>query len=63
MSSLMQWKFHDALDGLMQDEIEGLLLDDIKKHKELEIEENAWTIAKNVPERITHKPGPAGDYM
>lgn len=58
----MQWKFHDALDGLMQDEIEGLSLDDIKKHEELAMEENAWTIAKNVAERINHEPGPAGDY-
>lgn len=27
------------------------------------MEKNAWTVAKNVAERINHEPGPAGDYM
>lgn len=48
----MQWKFYDALDGLTQDEIAALSLDDIKKREELATEQNAWTVARNVPERI-----------
>ena len=59
----MQWKFHDALDGLTQDEIAALSLDDIKKRDELAMKQNAWTVAQNVAERINHEPGPAGDYM
>ena len=59
----MQWKFHDALDGLTQDEIAALSCDDIKKRDELAMEQNAWTVAQNVAERINHEPGPAGDYM
>ena len=62
MYSLMQWTYHDALDGLTQVEIEGLSLDDIKKRKELAMEENASTVAKTVPERIK-EPGPAGDCL
>ena len=31
----MQWKFHDRLDGLMQEEIEGLSFNDTKKRGEL----------------------------
>ena len=58
----LQWKFHDALDGLSQDEIELLALDDIKKCKDLSVEQSAWTIAKNVAKRINHEPGPAEDY-
>ena len=56
-------RFHDALDGLTQDEITALSLDDIKKREELATEQNAWTVAWNVFERINHGPGPAGDYM
>jgi len=48
----MQWKFHDALDGLTQDEIAALSLDDIKKRDELAMEQNAWTVAQNVAEKI-----------
>ena len=59
----MQWKFHDAPDGLTQDEITALSLDDIKKREELATEQNAWTVARNVAERTNHEPGPAGDYM
>ena len=59
----MQCKFHDALDGLTQDEIAALSLDDIKKREELATEPNAWTVARNVAERINHEPGTAGDYM
>ena len=59
----MRWKFHNALDGLSQDETESLSLDDTKKSKNLSIEQNAWTVAKNVGERINHEPGAAGDYM
>ena len=59
----MRWKFHNALDGLSQDETESLSLDDTKKSEKLSIEQNAWTVAKNVGERINHEPGAAGDYM
>ena len=59
----MQWKFHDALDGLTQVEIAALSLDDIKKRGELAMEQNAWTAAQNGAERINHEPGPAGDCM
>ena len=57
-------RFHDAIDGLTQDhdEIATLSLD-IKKREELAIEQNVWTVAQNVAERINHEPGPAGDYM
>ena len=27
------------------------------------MEQNVWTVAQNVAERINHEPGPAGDYM
>ena len=56
-------RFHDALDGLTQDEIAALSLDDIKKREELATEQNVWTVAQNVAERINHEPGPAGDNM
>lgn len=59
----LQWKFYDALGGLTQEEIKSLSLDDIKKREELAMEKNAWTVAKNVAERISDEPGPAGDYM
>ncbi|KAL9987670.1 hypothetical protein ACROYT_G002015 [Oculina patagonica] len=66
----MQWKFHDALDGLTQDEIAALSLNDIKKRDELAMEQNelateqnACTVAQNVAEKINHEPDPAGDYM
>ena len=59
----MEWNTHDALDGLTQDEIAALSLDDIKKREKLATEQNAWTLARNVAERINHEPGPAGDYM
>ena len=44
-SGALRWKFHDALVGLNQDEIESLSLDDNKKCEELAIEQNARTVA------------------
>ena len=56
-------KYHDALDGLTQDEIKLLSVDDIKKWEALSMEQNAWRVARDVADRINHEPGPAGDYM
>lgn len=57
-SGALQWKFHDALVGLTQDEIESLS-PDVKKCDKLAIEQNAWTIGNNEAERINLEPGPA----
>ena len=58
----LRWKFHEALDGLTQAEIESLSLDDIRKRKGLAMEQNTWMVAENVADRINYEPGPAGDY-
>lgn len=57
-SDALQWKFHDALVGLTQDEIESLS-PDVKKRDKLAIEQNVWTIGNNEAKRINHEPGPA----
>ena len=59
----LKWKYYDALDGLTEDEIKALSLDEVKKREELAMEKNAWRVSKDVAERINHEPGPAGDYM
>ena len=56
----LRWKFHEALDGLTQAEIESLSLDDIRKRKGLAM---TGMVAENFADRINHEPGPAGDYI
>lgn len=58
----IKWKDHDALDGLIQDEIKQLSVDDNKKREALSMEQNAWKVARDLAGKINRESGPAGDY-
>ena len=55
----MRWQYYKAFDGLTEEEIQALSLDDVKHREELAMEQKAWRVAKDVAERINHEPGPA----
>lgn len=62
-SSTMRWQYYKAFDGLTEEEIQALLLDDVEHREQLAMEQNAWRVAKDVAERINDEPGPAGDFI
>ena len=61
--STMKWQYHKALDGLTEDEIEKLSLEEIKSLEAECMEKNAWQVCHDVASRINGEPAPCGDMV
>ncbi|XP_070580686.1 uncharacterized protein [Ptychodera flava] len=61
--SALKWDYHKPSDGLTEDELNRLTVEQTKELEKSCKERNAWQVAKDVQLRIDDEPGPAGDYM
>ena len=50
-------------DGLSEEGRKTMSLDELEKHKETNMERNAWAVAEEVRMRVDDEKGPGGDFM
>ena len=61
--STMKWQYYKALEGLTEDELEKLTLEEIKSLEADCMEQNAWRVCHDVATRINGEPAPCGDMI
>lgn len=59
----IKWEYFKPLDGITEEDIEAMGIDEIAKEEDECMERNAWKVADEVVERVHMEPGPAGDLM
>lgn len=61
--STIKWQYYKALEGLTEDELEKLTLEEIKSLEAECMEKNAWQVYHDVASRINAEPAPCGDMI
>ena len=56
----LHWQKHKTYEGLTEDDLETMSLDDLNAHNEIITEKNAWAVANKVCLRIDDSPAPRG---
>lgn len=59
----IKWQYHKALEGLTEDEVEKICLEEIKGMEAECMEKNAWQVCHDVASRIDGEPAPCGDMI
>lgn len=59
--STMKWQHYKALEGLSEEELEKITLEEIKSLEAECLEKNAWKVCHDVATRINGEPAPCGD--
>ena len=59
----LQWETVSPLQGLTDEQIEQLTIEEIEEREKNVSEINAWHVAKELAVRVDDEPGPGGDYM
>ena len=59
----LQWETVSPLQGLTDEQIEQLTIEEIKEREKNVSEINAWHVAKELAVRVDDEPGPGGDNM
>ena len=54
----LTWQRFKAFDGMTEEEIKDMTIEDIKMHKEMIMEKNVWSVAEEVKLRVDDQKGP-----
>ena len=61
--SIITWDYFLPYNGLSEEGRKTMSLDELEKHKETNMERNAWAVAEEVRMRADDEKGPGGDFM
>lgn len=59
----LHWEKYKPLEGMSEEEIKKMSIEDIEDNERQCNERNAWYVAEQLAMRIDDEPGPGGDFM
>ena len=59
----INWEKCRPYEGLTEEHLKEISIDELEKHKNIMMENNAWLVAEELKQRIDDEKGPGGDFM
>ena len=59
----INWEKCRPYEGLTEEHLKEISIDEQEKHKNIMMENNAWLFAEELKQRIADEKGPGGDFM
>jgi hypothetical protein len=59
--STIPWKHFNAFDGMTEDQIQNMTIEEVKAAEDESMVKNAWKVCEDVCSRIHSEPAPSGD--